>query len=345
MQVLNGPQGTLFGKNTTGGVVLFSPNRPSNRWEGSLKGEVGNYDMRSIEAMLNVPLSDSLQIRLAGQAQRRDGFTIDRGPFFPGKDYDDRRFWAVRGSVLLQLTPDLENYTIVDSLGSNTNGQGYIFDLLNPAYVSAGMWTNYFHQQQAAGVRSTAYSANSHDDRFNFGVINTTRWHISPSLAVKNIFSYRIVKWENGQDNDASPFVMTDLVGARPNLGRWHLQTGTLTDELQMQGSILNGDLEFTTGAYLETTKALGPQPYEVHCCENFGEFVFIQPDSTNDSRSRGVYGQATYDLGNALSPLRGLKLTAGYRRSWDKYEYVRRQGEVRKLDESNIASAQISQA
>ena len=74
IQVLKGPQGTLFGRNTTGGAVLYSAKRPSEEFNGYVKFVAGNYNNTEIETAVNMPLSDSVMLRIAGRAQERDGF-------------------------------------------------------------------------------------------------------------------------------------------------------------------------------------------------------------------------------------------------------------------------------
>src|ERR1700716_1757850 len=64
VQVLKGPQGTLFGRNTTGGAVLFVPQKPTSTFEGYVEAEGGNYDMKRVQAVINLPVSDSVRLRL-----------------------------------------------------------------------------------------------------------------------------------------------------------------------------------------------------------------------------------------------------------------------------------------
>lgn len=73
-EVLRGPQGTLFGRNTTGGALNLTSNQPTDKLEGRFKIGIGNYAHREIEGVLNVPLSDELAIRVAGRFNRRDGY-------------------------------------------------------------------------------------------------------------------------------------------------------------------------------------------------------------------------------------------------------------------------------
>ncbi|MGV1683556.1 TonB-dependent receptor [Sphingopyxis sp. NJF-3] len=76
LEVLRGPQGTLYGRNATAGVInLISAKPKLNKFEGSIKGEVGNYNSRRLVGMLNIPIvTDKLGLRLAGSMTQRDGY-------------------------------------------------------------------------------------------------------------------------------------------------------------------------------------------------------------------------------------------------------------------------------
>ncbi|MCF8709537.1 TonB-dependent receptor plug domain-containing protein [Rhizorhapis sp. SPR117] len=78
VQVLKGPQGTLFGRSTTGGAVLVQPAAPTNDWEGYGRVQLGNYNNVQVEGALNIPvIDDVLAIRLAGQHWKRDGYVTN----------------------------------------------------------------------------------------------------------------------------------------------------------------------------------------------------------------------------------------------------------------------------
>src|SRR5690606_33281263 len=74
VEVLRGPQGTLFGRNTIGGAINIVTNAPSDQFEGRIRGEVGNYDSSTIAATINIPVTDDLAVRLSGHHKQRDGF-------------------------------------------------------------------------------------------------------------------------------------------------------------------------------------------------------------------------------------------------------------------------------
>ena len=119
VQVLKGPQGTLFGRNSTGGAVLFEPKRPTDVLEGYVAGQIGRFDERQLEAALNVPVSDTLAVRFAGKRSKRDGFTKN---IVTGQMQDDRDYWGGRVSALYTPSDRFSNFLMFDYLKSDTNG-------------------------------------------------------------------------------------------------------------------------------------------------------------------------------------------------------------------------------
>ena len=98
VEVLRGPQGTLYGRNAIGGVVNMLPNLPStDSFEAYVKAENGNYNSRRGQAMLNVPLSDTFAVRAAGAFTQRDGFDYNTQT---DRAVNGRDLWSVRASAL-----------------------------------------------------------------------------------------------------------------------------------------------------------------------------------------------------------------------------------------------------
>ena len=98
VEVLRGPQGTLYGRNATAGVVNMIPNLPSlDGFESWVKAEVGNYDGRRLSGMINVPLSDTMAFRFAAAGTDRSGYTHNS---VTDKDVDGRTLWSGRASFL-----------------------------------------------------------------------------------------------------------------------------------------------------------------------------------------------------------------------------------------------------
>ncbi|SNS86400.1 TonB-dependent Receptor Plug Domain [Sphingomonas laterariae] len=96
IEVLRGPQGTLYGRNATAGVINVIPAMPSDRFEGELKGETGNYSSRRLSGMINVPLADNFAIRAAGAFTDRDGYDYNT---FTNQRVNGRHLWSTRLSA------------------------------------------------------------------------------------------------------------------------------------------------------------------------------------------------------------------------------------------------------
>lgn len=96
IEVLRGPQGTLYGRNATGGVVNLVSALPTDEFEGSIKGETGNYKSRRLSGFLNLPLGEDLSVRVAGAMTKRDGYDYNR---FTGERVNGRDLWSTRATV------------------------------------------------------------------------------------------------------------------------------------------------------------------------------------------------------------------------------------------------------
>ena len=94
IEVLRGPQGTLFGKNTVAGAINITTVRPQAGFGGYVEGEIGNYDARQIKGVLNLGFSEDVGLRVSGAYINRDGFTKN---LFNGLDYDNRDDYSLRG--------------------------------------------------------------------------------------------------------------------------------------------------------------------------------------------------------------------------------------------------------
>ena len=96
IEVLKGPQGTLYGRNAVGGVINFITSRPTGEFEGYAKARLGNYNSRKLDAAINLPLSPVTNARIAVSAVNRDGW-VDN--LLTGNNIDDRDQLAFRFSL------------------------------------------------------------------------------------------------------------------------------------------------------------------------------------------------------------------------------------------------------
>jgi iron complex outermembrane recepter protein len=103
VEVLRGPQGTLYGRNATAGVVNVITAKPEAGFSGQVKGEVGNFESTRLSGMLNVPITDTLGVRVAGQWTKRDGYDFNT---FTGKNVNGRDLWQTRATVAWEPSPN-----------------------------------------------------------------------------------------------------------------------------------------------------------------------------------------------------------------------------------------------
>lgn len=359
VQVLKGPQGTLFGRNTTGGAVLLVPNRPTGELEGYVEASLGNYDMRRVQAVLNVPLAETFKVRLGVDRQKRDGFLTNTSGIGP-RDYSDTNYLAVRASVIADLTPDLENYTIASYTKSDTNGFLQKLFACNPSSSP----TN-FLGQLACGQLSNQDPDEFYDvqsdmpdpySKLNqWQVINTTTWQATDNLTIKNIISYAEL-WtrQNGNIFGSNflipqgalgtvdvgggmmlpfPFTNTPIGFAviRNIPGGDSSNQRTFTEEFRLEGTSFDGALNWQTGAYYEDATPngfVGSQSPVLIGCSDSGNLVCTDvlgigavnyTVAKNTFNTRGLYAQGTYALNEKL------KVTGGFRYTWDKIRSVSR--------------------
>ncbi len=101
VEVLRGPQGTLYGRNATGGVVNVITAKPVDHFTANIKGEVGNYETRKLRGMVNIPLGEMFSARVAGAYLKRGGFGTN---ITTGNKIDDRDLSSIRGTIAFNPT-------------------------------------------------------------------------------------------------------------------------------------------------------------------------------------------------------------------------------------------------
>lgn len=356
IQVLKGPQGTLQGRNSTGGAVLLVPRKPTGNLEGYVEGTLGDYDLRRVQAVANIPVMDTLRVRFGVDRMKRDGYLNNVGNLGTGKYGDDMGstdYWALRFSAVADLSPDVENYTIVSYVNSKASPsipkvvKAYANGVAGiPCSAGTSLQCDQFNREAGQGRWAVSNSlADTASTLETWQVINTTRWQVSDTFTVKNIFSYAELRSVNNMDLfggywllDGTPFG-TERPDQVQSFAYTHAEAvsgmtnaqSTLVEELQFQGNSANGRFVWQGGLYLESSRPLGFSGVQTAIftpCTDINTFdcraagsgpgVAGQGSfsiSRTNFDSRAIYGQASYDI------LDNLKLTGGLRYTWDKME------------------------
>jgi iron complex outermembrane receptor protein len=103
VEVLKGPQGTLFGRNAAAGAISITTNQPTDQLEGMVSARLGDWGERKFEGMLNVPLSDTVALRINGVTNRNDGWQNDAAT---GKSLNPQDDWATRAALRWAIDSD-----------------------------------------------------------------------------------------------------------------------------------------------------------------------------------------------------------------------------------------------
>jgi len=117
VEVLRGPQGTLYGRNATAGVVNVISAKPTDQFEAMLSADWGNYTNRRYEGMVNIPIADDrLDLRVAGEWTKRDGYTFNQTT---GKQTDGRDLWSSRVTIGWKPFSTVQTYLVWEHFQEN----------------------------------------------------------------------------------------------------------------------------------------------------------------------------------------------------------------------------------
>lgn len=312
VEVARGPQGTLFGRNTTGGAVQVRTRKPTRDFEAYVSQLIGNYGHFATEAMINIPLGDALALRVAGQHVEKDGYltdvVLDRKIDFVNQD-------AIRGSLTWTPAPDIEVFTTASYSDAKDGGPGAFV-----VYAPSALYGNAVERQRALQSIYKTYSGVPQYSRVeNVNVTNVTSIDVSPAITIKNIFGYRKFDVDvlgDGDGTDLRIFPIQRLV-----------KQNQISEEFQVQGTL--GRLTFTTGLYYfrETVDdqnlsagalTLGAAYYDPDPAVEPGSVLAYAPNYSNTwtvahNKSYALYFQGDYALTDRLS------VTLGLRQNWDK--------------------------
>jgi iron complex outermembrane receptor protein len=335
VQVIKGPQGTLFGRNTTGGAVLYGTAKPTNDLSGFAKARIGNYDLREGELVLNLPLvTDRVLVRLAGSILRRDGFMYD-----DLNDVDLGRDSAQTGriSVLLRPSDRLENITMFQYNSTNgTNAGSPIFNVYpasvtaitysplglgpgwpiyvagNPGVDPAGL-ASFAAAQALRGPYRVSFNSDSEHRGRSKILTNTTTFEASDDITLKNIVGYSYGRSADSTDVDGTPYAIYSN-GLDELHDRQVFSAKQWSEEFQVQGKAFDSRLEYIVGGYL------GYEKKYFYIPTSFFDLRPLVPtvpgadkENVQISKNQGLFVHGSYGINDQL------KFTAGFRYTWEQ--------------------------
>jgi len=279
VQVLKGPQGTLFGRNTTGGAILLTPQEPTDVFEGYLEGSLANYDAKRWQAVINVPVAETFRVRLGVDSNERDGH-LNNTMGIGADELGSSDYTATRLSFSWDVVEGLENYTILQYVDSKSSGYSATLFACNPnGQLLSTIGVASLCQDQLVRERQNG------DDGFydvasviatpestieEKRIVNTTTWEVTEDVTIKNIFGYSHLETTNGSnvfgtdwrisENPNDPFYGYQFSpGAsviNPDIPVTSQES--YVEEVQIQGNSLDEHLDWQVGVYYEHSRPDG---------------------------------------------------------------------------------------
>lgn len=356
IEVLRGPQGTLFGKNTTSGAINITSRRPSFEPEFSGEASVGDYGYYQLRGSASGALIDDLlAVRVSGSVTERRGFLYNDTQNERAQDYSN---WSVRGQLLFTPTADLEVRIIGDFARQKQNHVLNIFADYFGTYENGAAIPNSFAERAA---RFPGYSfptidpfarrgeANSHyqSNMDGYGVSGQVDWNVG-AAKLTSITAYRWWDWNPANDGDSTSLpIVTKAQQAN--------RQRQFSQEIRL-ASDSDGPIDYVVGAYYfwqvirgKGASAYGPaaglwnrpatSPIPLAAWD--AALTGFEANSTSDPRTKSyaLFGQLDWKFTDRLT------LTAGLRYTHEKKSGSFTQIHVAGIDLSTLPAGLAAQA
>ncbi len=326
VQVLKGPQGTLFGRNALGGAVVISPEPPTDKLSGYIDGQIGNYNHEFWSGAVNIPIvPDKVELRISGQLRRQDGFVKSINS---DARYSDINQDSYRVSLLVKPTDYIRSSTIFDY---SVSPQGALGDYLYSQHAGVVPGLSALIDPQIArflAVQKAAGPYYAFDDGIgngvafsrSLGILNDTRVDLDSDLQVRNIISFRKAFNNELINTGAVPsLALATPVGPLPftlfNAGQTQNQQ-YFTDEAQLIGHSWNNRINWILGGFVNDDSPAGGNGSQFSAF-SIGGVPAPGVTALVTDHNYAIYGQSSFNLSDFV--LDGLSFNIGYRYSWDE--------------------------
>lgn len=351
-EVLKGPQGTLFGRNSTAGVINIVPNKPSQEFEGFAKTRIGTNDQLRLEGMINAPVNESLAFRGNLFSNQRSGNTESATN---GGDFRDEGYWAARGVFLWNLSDNTEiqlaaDYEDRDEMPRPAIGVSkYAYESSNNPFRSKDQ-----HDVAGDGNGYNSARTNEEETRDMYGVSLQINHAINDEWDMFGIVSYRDWETTNLQEEDGTSdprrYLDTNNI-EESNIFYSEVRFNYVTDKLNLitganyseEDVFQRTDIGLLADSYMQFLTILGGfggpddfiwdllagAPEEFYQILSAGEGIAVLPpsftgtyftetmDNTGDFVNWGVFVDGTYQITETI------RIAAGLRYSYDEKEYT----------------------
>ena len=344
VEVLRGPQGTLYGRNTTAGLVHVITKKPESEFDATVRAGIGNAGRFTLDGMINIPLIDDvLAARLAVQTRKDNGWMKDDG----GREWNTTDSKSFRGTLLWTPSDNVEVSLATEFFRAReTGGLGDCEELLGgPAGLNflPSIFGAYDELEAACASDDNPFLSNDNDpNNLNLdtnAVTLTVAWDLRPDLTLTSISAWRDTKelnesWGWGSDFYGGPSYHIEILGDE------YSDYDQLSQEFRLEGNAFSDRISWSTGLYgfsengifrvgIPLMRGLMPPDdlSEAPLWEALGpialgaqQFGSIRQEVDGRNKSWAVFAEATLDVTDAWS------VTAGWRWTKDMREFKRSQ-------------------
>jgi iron complex outermembrane receptor protein len=347
IQVLKGPQGTLFGRNATGGAVLYQSTMPGEDFGGYLTARGGMRNLRQVEGAIDIPvIKDKLLVRVSGDYQAQDGAVHN---LLAGGTLGDIDNKSGRITVVFKPVEGVKNVTVFqysDFGGTESGSELYSYykqgqsnngfaltTTLDSVYgegnfptvgngpASPGHFPGAvagYQAWQKAHPYDIYLSYNLPHHSHNYFLSNTTTVDLGSKTTFKNIFGYESSYSHTPGILSGSPFGSLDLYNSSGAFsgppGGEVFRNKSYSEEAQVQGTIAHDHIKYIVGGFYNNNSNETGIPVIVggELPTPLGQALY---HTHGTDVSKAIYSQATYDFSGAVQ---GLSLTGGIRYTWE---------------------------